>query len=177
MFRVSPLSFEGSYPPSIPLVLPRGYECEFPSGKIRPVQSSSPPGADDLQQLTLVPEALRLLEGIEKPVAILGICGPYRSGKSYLMSRVLGVPNAFQVSNGINACTRGVWMATSALECEDYVIVLLDTEGTDGICSGGDLLRKTKLSFSILVLTTVMSSHLVYNSMQIPRRSDLDVMR
>lgn len=79
--------------------------------------------------LQLVPDTLQLLETINKPVAVLSICGLFRSGKSYFLSRLLGRPGAFEMSHGMQACTRGVWMATTVLECKDFVTILLDTEG------------------------------------------------
>ena len=61
-------------------------------------------------------------------IAVLSICGPYRSGKSYFMSRLIGRPEAFQMGHGMRTCTRGIWMATAILECQQFAIVLLDTE-------------------------------------------------
>ena len=82
-------------------------------------------------RLKVVEDALELLRTIGKPLAVLSICGPYRSGKSYFMSRLLGIPGAFCLGHGMRACTRGIWMATTILECEQFATIVLDTEGIE----------------------------------------------
>ena len=75
----------------------------------------------------LVNDALELLKTINKPLAVLSICGPYRSGKSYFVSpRLLGSSPAgiFQIGrDSMRACTKGIWMATTILECEEFATV------------------------------------------------------
>ena len=123
-------------------------------------------------KLKLNKEAVLLLQDIKKPVAILTICGPYRTGKSYFLSRLLGSPDAFKVGHITECCTHGAWMGTTALECEEFVLLLLDTEGTDVIGesnSAGVL--------NLLVVTTLLSSCFIYNSTSVPRSIDLQKMR
>ena len=63
-------------------------------------------------------------------------------------------------------------MGTTALECEEFVLLLLDTEGTDAIGesnSAGVL--------NLLVVTTLLSSCFIYNSVGIPKSTDLQKMR
>ena len=121
-------------------------------------------------KLQLNEEALTLLRTIKKPVAVLAICGPYRTGKSYFLSCLLGIPNAFQVGHTTETCTRGVWMGTTVLECEEFVLLLLDTEGTDTV-------RENTGINNLLVITTLLSSCLIYNSVGVPRNTDLQKMR
>ena len=71
-------------------------------------------------------------------------------------------------------CTHGVWLGTTALECDDFVVVFLDTEGTD---NAGASEIELKCNFSLLVLTMLISSTLIYNSIRVPKRSDLEAMR
>ena len=123
-------------------------------------------------KLQLNEDALALLRDIKKPVAVLAICGPYRSGKSYFLSRLLGLPNAFEVGHTTRACTRGVWMGTTALECEEFVLLLLDTEGTDAL---GE--PNSAGVVNLLVVTTLLSSCLIYNSTSVPKSTDLQKMR
>ena len=119
----------------------------------------------------LVPQTVELLESITKPVAILSICGPYRSGKSYFLSRMLGRKETFKLGHSMEACTRGIWMASSVLECDEFVLLLLDTEGIDSI-------NHNNSSVSILlVLTMLLSSTFIYNSKNVPRGRDLKKMR
>ena len=114
----------------------------------------------DEDRLSLNENALLLLRSIKKPVAILTICGPFRSGKSYYLSRVLGIQSCFKSSRLQDPCTKGMWMGTHVLECDDFVIVLMDTEGTSSL-EGQD--REKKVT-SLMVLSTLLSSVLVYNT-------------
>ena len=116
-------------------------------------------------------DAVELLRSIDKPLAVLSICGPYRSGKSYFISRALGSPGAFKLGHSMQACTRGIWMATTVLECYDFATVLLDTEGIDAVGAS------ETMAMSLLTLTTLLSSFLIYNSKKVPQKVDLDKMR
>ena len=40
-----------------------------------------------------------MLKGINKPIAVLSIAGPSRTGKSYILSRLLGIPGAFELGH------------------------------------------------------------------------------
>lgn len=69
------------YDSSIPLILPNDHEYDLKTKSLvkkADVQRTS---------LYLVPEALDLLKQVESPLAILAICGPMRTGKSYILSR------------------------------------------------------------------------------------------
>ena len=123
----------------------------------------------DLGDLRLNQDALDILRKIEKPVAVLSICGPSRTGKSYLLSKMLGSKDIFQTSDSFEACTSGIWMATTVLECDKFAVVFMDTEGTDHVTQVGDIIN-------YLVLVTLLSSYLIYNSKGM-QSSDLDKMR
>lgn len=114
----------------------------------------------DEEGLFLNDKALLMLKNISKPVAVLTICGQFRSGKSYYLSRVLGNESCFKSTPNSDPCTEGMWMATSALECDEFVVVLMDTEGTSSL-EGPDRERKVT---SFMVLSTLLSSLLIYNS-------------
>ena len=62
-------------------------------------------------------------------------------------------------------------MATTVLECEDFTTVLLDTEGIDAVGVS------ETMAMSLLTLTTLLSSFLIYNSKKVPQKVDLDKMR
>ena len=62
-------------------------------------------------------------------------------------------------------------MATTVLECQDFAIVLLDTEGIDAVGAS------ETMAMSLLILTTLLSSFLIYNSKKVPQKVDLDKMR
>ena len=116
--------------------------------------------------------AQELLNTIDKPVAVLSIAGPTRTGKSYILSRFLGADSeAFQLGHTTRAHTKGIWMSTSVLECDEYCVILLDTEGIDAVNdqAGNDA--------KILVTTLLLSSYFIYNSLGVPRNNDLEKMR
>ena len=190
-FHHLPITFTGSrtfikrqlasgedVPPSIPLAIPSYLTYNEQTNTLckpnRKAASLTAECYDDGHPVYLVSKALEMLQNIEKPVAVLSICGPYRSGKSYILSRILGVQNAFGVGHTMTQCTYGVWLATTALECDDFVVVFLDTEGTDNAAASE---VELKSNFSLLVLTVMLSSTLIYNSTGVPRKSDLETMR
>ena len=107
------------------------------------------------------PEAKKLLYAITKSVAVLSICGPYRTGKSYFLSRVLGGDD-FEVTHSRDPCTKGIWMSTNVLEFDDHVLILLDTEGTDAAQESESSSREELMSY--LILVTLLSSCLIYNT-------------
>ena len=62
-------------------------------------------------------------------------------------------------------------MATTVLECEEFVTILLDTEGINAIGTS-----KT-MAMSLLTVTTLLSSYLIYNSKKVPQKVDEKTMR
>lgn len=111
-------------------------------------------------KLCLNEDAIKQLEQIEKPVAVLTICGPYRTGKSYYVSRFLGDDKTFKTSNESDACTFGIWMATRVLECEEFIVIVLDTEGLDN----PEVSKSEDDIMNFIVLSSLISSFLVYNT-------------
>ena len=56
------------------------------------------------------PDGINFLKQIPKPLAVISVAGMYRTGKSYLLNRMLlNRSNGFDVGNTINACTKGLW--------------------------------------------------------------------
>ena len=158
----TPRKLHGATSATIPLII-RG-NCKYDAKENRVVELSQARS----QELKLVPEALDLLKTIKRNVAPIVICGPFRSGKSYFLSQLIGDPNAFQTGPTMHPCTLGIWMGTTVLDYKDFTIVLFDTEGIDAFCnSSGD-------ESAILVLSILLSSYLIYNSMKVPTRSDLE---
>ena len=129
---------------------------------------------NDHNRLEINKEAVILLRTLtHKPVAVLGIYGPYRSGKSYFMSRLIG-SNDFEVSHGKGVCTKGIWMSTSVLECDEFYIVVLDSEGA-GTAEATER-GSEEIVFKYLIITTLICSYFIYNSIGISRLH-LDQMR
>ncbi|XP_078592730.1 guanylate-binding protein 1-like [Branchiostoma floridae x Branchiostoma japonicum] len=150
---------------AIPLILPNDLKYNVSTGAVEKLQGAR------RETLQVVPEALGLLEGIEQPVSALAICGPCRSGKSYILSRLLGTADAFELGHRMDPQTFGIWMGTSVLRGKDFTIVLLDTEGIDAAGASADQDAR------ILVMTILLSSLLIYNSLNVPYKGDLEKMQ
>ena len=115
---------------------------------------------------------MKLLKELgDKPLAVLAIAGPYRTGKSYILSRMLGSTDAFDLGHTMNAKTFGIWMGTTVLECDRHYIILLDTEGIDAVTATGTEDAR------ILVITLLISSYFIYNSTGVPNKADLEKMK
>lgn len=148
-------------PPSVPLVLTNN----------RSTSSQSEESTGDSLLLQIVPESIELLRSIGKPLAVIAICGPYRTGKSYFLSQLLGESEYFKVSHSTETCTRGIWMATTVLECNDFVVVFLDTEGISAVDGS------TQASTNFLITTALTSSLLIYNTRRPLQLKDIEKLR
>ena len=169
-------------PPSLPLILPSTHTWDPERGKV--VERHNPlAGLQDEDgvriprrpppseiKLELVPDAIALLSSVRRPLAVLSICGPFRSGKSYFLSRLLG-REFFEVGQGMKACTIGLWMSTALLEKEEYSILLVDTQGLDSISAA------ESIGSSLMAVTALLSSLLIYNSRNCPNNVDVERLR
>jgi len=110
-------------------------------------------------------EAMDLLKQIDKPIAFLCVCGKYRTGKSYLLNKVLlGTTEGFSVGSTINACTKGLWIWKRPYKYvtedkEELAVFIVDTEGLGAIDE--DESHDTK----VVLLGLLLSSLMLYNSM------------
>lgn len=154
-----------SIPRSMPLIIPNDTRYDVYTNELVPI-----PGVRRAS-LKAVPETLRLLGTIQRPVAVLSIGGPCRSGKSYVLSRILGSTDAFALGHTFDPKTLGIWIGTTVLDCDKFTIVLMDTEGIDSVFA------KSRDDACILVMTVLLSSYFVYNSLGVPHHADLDKMR
>ena len=126
-------------------------------------------------KLKMEPKARDLIRKIKKPVAILSICGKTRTGKSYFMSRMLGTNDAFKVDDSDEVCTRGIQMATTTLACDEFEVILLDTEGADAGMAEEDDRANSIVKF--FALTTLLSSTLVYNTQGVIKKNHIEELR
>lgn len=63
--------------------------------------------------LVVNPEAIAWLAAAnqDKHIGVITVVGKYRTGKSYILNRVLlNRNNGFEVGPTINACTKGLWV-------------------------------------------------------------------
>ena len=129
--------------------------------------------------LVLIPDAINILKSISGPVCVVAIVGPCRSGKSYILSRLISNkgPNChFELGHEMNPKTMGIWMWDRPYKMRlgddtEATLIFLDTEGIDAAnaTEQGDN--------QIFTLSVLLSSLLIYNSMQVPKRDDLSQMK
>ena len=116
-------------------------------------------------KLSINPEALKIISQIPKPISIITIAGLYRTGKSYLLNRVILNKNSgFNIGSTINPCTKGIWMwgkplKGTAPDGRIVNIILLDSEGLAAV--DVDVNHDSRI-FSLVLL---LSSYFVYNSL------------
>lgn len=139
-----------------------------------PVQLVRP--ATNHRDLELVPENIALLSKIEGPVAIVAVVGKFHSGKSFLMNQLMDKSMGFGVGPSVEPKTMGIWMWGQPVQYlsprigKKMSIVFLDTEGfaASNITENYDA--------KVFAVSTLMSSHLIYNSVKIIDQSDIDYL-
>ncbi|KAJ8038553.1 Guanylate-binding protein 1 [Holothuria leucospilota] len=121
---------------------------------------------------------MKVLEEIgDDEIAVICIIGPARSGKSYLLSKLVdGV--SFEVGQGVISKTTGIWIGCSQGkkkigENQKARILLLDAEGAGAVSTedgGGNVDWDARL-YSLCCL---LSSVIIYNSNKVPESVDLE---
>ena len=158
---------------AIPLCLPNDCEWDKKSNACKKNKSVT------RDTLIINPEAIKILERITGPISVVAIVGPCRTGKSYLLSRLISSTQyeepRFKLGHLMDSETMGIWMWDTPIQFrlkngEEVTIILLDTEGIDAYNADkrGDN--------QIFTLSVLLSSLLIYNSTQVPRREDLNQM-
>ncbi|KAJ8038554.1 Guanylate-binding protein 4 [Holothuria leucospilota] len=128
--------------------------------------------------MKLCSEGIKVLEEIgDDEIAVICIIGPARSGKSYLLSKLVdGV--SFEVGQGVISKTTGIWVGCSQGkkeigENQKARILLLDAEGAGAVSTedgGGNVDWDARL-YSLCCL---LSSVIIYNSNKVPVSVDLE---
>ncbi|XP_062378401.1 guanylate-binding protein 1-like [Sardina pilchardus] len=112
-------------------------------------------------RMSVQQEALKILEQIQQPVVVVAVVGLYRTGKSYLVNRLVGKHTGFALGGTIESKTKGIWMwCVPHPSKPGHTLVLLDTEGLGDVQKGDE-----KHDTWIFCLAVLLSSTLVYNSM------------
>lgn len=81
------------------------------------------------------PEAVKIIQSfVSNQIAIVTVVGKYRTGKSFILNRVLlGTTKGFEVGPTINACTKGLWIWPEIVEMDTeegkVPALIMDTEG------------------------------------------------
>lgn len=86
-------------------------------------------------EFTINEEAIQFLKTVPKPIGVISVAGAYRTGKSYLLNRMLlNRSNGFEVGPSTQACTKGLWIWNKVLKGKDengypLNILIIDAEG------------------------------------------------
>ena len=112
--------------------------------------------------------AMKILSQIKGKIAVITVTGMYRTGKSYLMNRLIGMQDGFEIGPTVNPCTKGIWIWGQPVQlAEDYFAILIDTEG---LGSG----NKASVDLAIFTLSILLSSFFIYNTMGAITEETLD---
>ncbi len=104
------------------------------------------------------------LKSVPAPIGIVSVAGMYRTGKSYLLNRMLlGRASGFGVGPTINPCTKGMWVWSQPIpgltpDGDPINVLVVDTEGL------GALDEDSNHDVRIFSLAILLSSYFVYNS-------------
>lgn len=118
------------------------------------------------KQYLVSDEARSFLSSIDEKVAVIAVAGKYRTGKSFLLNRVIldKRDSGFGVGPTINPCTKGLWVWSEPLETvrpdgEKLKVLVVDSEGIGAFDE--DVNHDTK----IFLLALLLSSNFIFNSM------------
>lgn len=111
---------------------------------------------------TLTEKGESIIKDLPCPFGVITVAGMYRTGKSYLLNRMLlNRSSGFSVGPTINPCTKGLWMWSSpirSLSDENMPIIVIDTEGF------GAFDEDHNHDVRIFTLSILLSSFFIYNS-------------
>lgn len=109
-------------------------------------------------------EAENLIKSLNGTIAVICVAGLYRTGKSYLLNRLLNRQDGFEIGPTINSCTKGLWMWSEPVYLEDknLNVLIIDTEGLGSAFED----RNETIDMEIFCLGVLLSSLFIYNSMK-----------
>lgn len=159
---------------AIPLCLPDDCEWISSSNTCKKIKRAT------RSRLEINSNAVEILKKIRGPVCVVAIAGPCRTGKSYILGQLINSSgedqSCFHLGHKMDPETMGIWMWDTPFplrlsDGKEVTMILLDTEGIDAYNASdrGDN--------QVFTLSVLLSSLLIYNSVQVPRREDLQNMK
>ena len=109
--------------------------------------------------------AVAVINKIQGKIGVVSVAGLYRTGKSYLLNRILlGRSSGFGVGPTINPCTKGLWLWSEPIpgttpNGDPISVLIVDTEGL------GAFDETQNHDVRIFTLAILLSSYFIYNSM------------
>ncbi|CAG9315681.1 unnamed protein product [Blepharisma stoltei] len=116
------------------------------------------------RKFQLEQKGLDFLKSLNEPLGVISVAGMYRTGKSYLLNRViLNRKKGFGVGPTVNPCTKGLWIWGSPIsgitkEGKPCNVIIIDSEGI------GALDEDSNHDTRIFSLAILLSSNFIYNS-------------
>ncbi len=111
-------------------------------------------------QLYLMKEALKLISSEKRHVTVVTIVGPYRSGKSYLLNRLMGRSDGFPLGSTVQAKTKGFWQWLGDFPSDkNRCLILLDVEGLADVRKGN-----ATHDLKLFTMALLLSSMFIYNT-------------
>lgn len=118
-------------------------------------------------KLEINEDALNIIREIKGQVAIIMIAGPYRSGKSYLISELAKLflneydESLFSVGHTDEPCTEGIWISKEIpiriKKNQNIHLIFMDTEGLESL---NNEMWDTKL----FLISLLISTSFIYNT-------------
>jgi len=114
----------------------------------------------------------KILENIHLPIAIVGVVGPFHSGKSYLTNQLLNRTQGFAIGPTVNPETRGLWIwgkpLIKTIDGEEIAVLFIDSEGlfSSNMTESYDA--------KIFAISSLLSSLLIYNTIHNIDQSYID---
>lgn len=117
------------------------------------------------KQYELNPTAFKFIEELSSPIAVIGVTSHHRTGKAYLLNKVILNQNfGFGMGASFNPCTKGIWIWPKSLKAQtsDGKIVNLIVIDSEGIGSTDQ--DNYSDDSNIFALVLMISSMFIYNS-------------
>lgn len=105
-----------------------------------------------------------MLKRVKGPMGVIAVAGMYRTGKSYLLNRMLlNRERGFGVGPSINPCTKGLWLWGTPVDGKTadgkpVKVLVIDSEGIGGLDEDNNH------DMRIFSLALLLSSYFLYNS-------------